>query len=375
MQKKILIIAGIIIIALIVVFALIPKHSAETNDKPIIKFGIILPLTGESAEVGQSAKAGLSMTLSDILKSSAGTRYDYKLVFEDSKSTARGTAMAAKKLISMDHVKALFSLWEIEGAIATDIADKNNIISMSVSFGEAVLQGKYAFNTMASYSTQSKEMVKELKRRGVKSVALFIDNSEMREQYEALEKEIKSNSNIKIVFKEYFNTGEKDYKSAIIKAAALKPEMYLISGYPPSPYVFLKQLKELTGRNDNVTCIDIFVDINSQDRVIANGLWYVDGNSLGTPEFQQKLFDYADIETQSCTGNIVVNLQVLVAAFENAPLEPGETVPNNDNIKRWILNNVKNFKTYAGNVTITDKGLIEMENSIKIIKDGKPTAM
>ena len=146
----------------------------------------------------------------------------------------------------------------------------------------------------------------------------------------------------------------------------------MISGYPPSPYIFMKQLKEITGRNDNVSSIDSMAEIDDTRREIANGLWYIDSNQNGLDAFQQRLEERKGIQSQSCVGNVASDLEIFINAVENAPVSAGEETPSRDSIRQWIFDNVKDYKTSSGKATVLEDGFIATKPSVKIIKDGKP---
>ncbi|MDR1025898.1 MAG: ABC transporter substrate-binding protein [Lactobacillus sp.] len=370
MKKLIALIATISI----AVFAYISfnKNHEETSSKPTIKIGATLPLTGDAADAGQATKAALLMTLETLNKNNL--KYNYHLVFEDNQMNGNKTAITTNKLIASDKVKAVFSIWGLMANVANTINDRNNVIGMSCAFGENPAKGTYNFNSTASYENQAEILTKEFQKRGIKSVALFIDNSDIREQYEIIEKALR-NANIKIAFKEYFNMGEKDYKMAIAKAEQNKHDFYMISGYPPSPFLFIKQLKEITGRNDNITSIDAIGELTPEEKKIAEGLWYVDSNLTGLPAFEEELLEKTGWTSLACSGHIAANLQILVAAYENAELKDGETIPDNDSIKDWILKNIKDFDTVSGKATVKENGFINIPPSIKIIKDGKNSSL
>ena len=329
-----------------------------------------MPLTGDSAEVGQATRAGLEMVLDEL--NQKDLKYNYKLVFEDSQMSPQKVATTLNKLINVDKAKAVLTFWNLMGNTAAALANQNGIFSLTCSIGEDSTKGDYNFNNYASNYNQSKILVETLKKKGVKTVALFTDNSGMRQQFEEVKNYMAKNSDIQIVFEEFFNPGEKDYKAAIIKASVKKPDMYLYSGYNPSTYIFMKQLKEITGKNDNVTTIDMFFDMAVKDRDIIEGLWYIDSNLNGTKEFQDKLLKEKGLVAQSCTGNTVANLQIIVDAYENAPLKEGETIPSNEAARKWIFDNVKNYDTYGGKVTVVREGLFDKQPSVKKMVNREP---
>lgn len=362
-MKKIL---SLVVASILTLSACDNKKEEITNEKPTIKIGATLPLTGNAAEAGQAAKAGLEMTLKKLNRTS--NKYNYELVFEDNQMIPQKVAITTNKMINMDKVSAVLSFWGLMGNIVADIANKNNIMSFSCTFGDFSNSGKYGYNIAPIYEEQAKTMLEELKKRNIRTVALFVDNTEITDQYNVLEKQIKEDSNIEIVFREQFQPGEKDYKMAIAKASAKTPDMYLISGYAPSPFLFMKQLKDITGRNDNVTSIDTFAEIFPQE--IVAGLWYADSNQGGTDDFIEELKEYkSDITPSSCLGSMVASLEILVDAAENS-----ETF-NNDSINQWIIKNVQNYKTSTGILNADKNGKIKTPVTIKQIKNGKPVVI
>jgi branched-chain amino acid transport system substrate-binding protein len=347
----------------------VPKE----NEKPIIKIGATLPLTGDAAEAGQAAKAGLEMTLEDLQQK--GLKYNYQLVFEDNQMNPQKVATTINKMVNIDNVKAVLSFWNLMGNVSSALAEQNNVFSFTCSIGEDSTKGKYNFNNYASNYQQAEVLVETLKKHNVKTVALFTDNSGMRHQFEFVKDYMKNHSDIEIVFEEFFNPGEKDYKAAIIKASAKNTDMYLYSGYNPSTYIFMKQLKEITGKNNNVTTIDMFFDMAVKDRDIIEGLWYVDSNLNGTKEFQDRLLKEKGLVSQSCTGNTAANLEIIVNAYENALVSEGETIPSNDAVRDWIFANVKDFDTVGGRVSVVREGLLDKKPSIKKMINREPVVV
>ena len=149
--------------------------------------------------------------------------------------------------------------------------------------------------------------------------------------------------------------------------------MYILLGFPPMAFVFTKQLNEITGKK-NVTGIDIFADMDEAQRHIAEGLWYVDNNANGNEQFAKDLVALKGMNTQSCAGNAAAGLQVLINAFENAPLEKGELIPNSDSIAKYIRD-TREFDTASDRIKLQGDGNFNVEPKIMIVKSGKRTTV
>lgn len=342
------------------------KNEETDNNKPVITIGATLPLSGDSAVAGVASKAALEMVLQDLQKS--GLKYDYHLVFENNDGSQMKTATTAQKLISVNKAKAVFSLWNVMGSVVASIANPKEVINMTCSWEEPSLIGPYTFNAISTNEQIAAKLVDELQKEGIKSVAILVDNSgEMI--IKQVEKKLKT-AGIKIVFNEISNMGNNDYKMAVIKARQNNPDKYIIIGVPPMPYIFVKQLAEITGRK-NVTGVDGFMEMTEDQRSIADGLWYIDSNVNGTKEFAKRLKEIKQVETQSCAGNLAANLQILINAFENVPLKDGQKVPDNQEVVEYIRKNVKDFPTVSGAATLIRDNIVNIKPLKRMIKNGK----
>ena len=363
---------SVILAVLLVVFGVFvwkAENNKKTNqsDRPVVKIGVTIPLTGDSAEAGIATRAGMNMVL-DKLQKDGDLRYDYQLVYEDNKASPASVATTTRKLIDVDDVNAVFSIWTFMGNVVESIANPKKVVNMTCSWETDKPFGKYTFSLIPTNDEMAVFTAEQLKDRGINSVALFIDD-----QGEFIIKDVRKRikeAGIDIVFDERTPMESRDFKMEISKANAKNPDMYVLIGTPPMPFIFIKQLHEMTGKK-NVTCFDCFTEMTAEQRVIAEGLWQIDDNITGNVQFEKDMIENTGIETNSCAGNSAANLQILVNAYENAKLEDGEVVPNSDNIVEYIKNNTKDFDTVAGPATIINNNVINVSPLVKIVKDGK----
>ena len=360
-MKKLLVLGIVaVIIAIVAGFMCFKKYNVEdASEKTTIKIGVTLPLTGDVGFVGQTVKTGMEMTLSN--EKSKELKHNYELVFENNYGTPAKTASTTNKLVSVDKVNAVMSIWSPMSGVAAAVTAPKKILSMVCSWEDEALLNPYTFNVMATNEQMVGLLIKTLKDKGVQKIAILTDNSGefFREK---LEEKLKD-ADIKIVFNEKTNMGHNDFRIAIVKAEQDKPDMYVVIGFPPVPFIFTKQLLEITGKAQ-VTGLDIFEDMAPDQRYIAEGLWNVDSNTHGNDKFIKDLLAKG-YESQSCVGNLSAGLQILVNAFENAPDS------DSDSVAKYIKDNVKKFDTVVGEVNISEDNNINVLPKIKIIKDGK----
>ena len=106
---------------------------------------------------------------------------------------------------------------------------------------------------------------------------------------------------------------------------------------------------------------------------LVDGLWYVK-SANGIPEFAAKLKSKTNNTTQSCTGNMYENLNLLIWAYENTPLKTGETIPNNEDVAKTLYS-VKNRYGAIGKYSIDKDGIIQSKATLEMMVDGKPVVI
>ncbi|MEK7390909.1 MAG: ABC transporter substrate-binding protein, partial [Patescibacteria group bacterium] len=94
---------AIIIIVIIVVLGgiLFTKNSSNLQtDKTAIKVGVIIPLTGDLAIIGEELKKGIDLAISELQFKGL----NITAIYEDDRFDPKVTATAANKLLNIDKV-------------------------------------------------------------------------------------------------------------------------------------------------------------------------------------------------------------------------------------------------------------------------------
>lgn len=336
--------------------------SEEKSDKPTITIGASLPLSGNMAHIGVSAKNSLQMALDEWNKKD--TKFKYKLLVEDDAFQAKKVASIVNKFVNVDKTKAVFTVFSIGANVASPIAQNGHAIHMTCAYGSQPADGFYNFNNITQYDNQTDLMLSELKKRGVKSIALLISNNVgSTQQADILEQKIKKDKKIKIVGKEVFNPGTKDFKMIIEKILAKgQPDIFYVDGITPDANLIAKYLKETTGKI-NLTTINDFIE--TPERENFEGLWFVESAS-GTDEFNAKYEQKYGEQVYLCGANMYDNLNLLIESYEQS-----ETVDVDNDVTVKKLLSVKDKQGAIGVFSIDENGIIQSNATVKFIKNGK----
>ena len=334
----------------------------EKSDKPIITIGASLPLTGNMAHIGKSAKNSLQMALDEWNKKD--TKFKYKLLVEDDAFEAKKVANIINKFVNIDRAMAVFTVFSIGANVASPITQNGHVIHMTCAYGSQPADGFYNFNNITQYDNQTNLMLAELKKRGIKSIALLVSNNiGSTQQADILEQKIKHDKTIKIIGKEIFNPGTKDFKMIIEKILARgTPDIFYVDGITPDANLVAKYLKETTGKI-NLTTINDFIE--TPERENFEGLWFVESAS-GIDEFNAKYERKYGEQVYLCGANMYDNLNLLIEAYEQS-----ETADiDNDTIVKRLLN-VKDKQGAIGGFSIDENGIIQSNANVKVIRNGK----
>ena len=110
--------------------------------EPELKIGVIIPLSGTMAPSGQAFREAALMAVED---SAAGLPFKVSLTFEDDKLESKLAGTAAQKLIAQNGVHALISTWSYGGSVVSPIAQKAEVLHLSVAWAKSIAEGEFNF--------------------------------------------------------------------------------------------------------------------------------------------------------------------------------------------------------------------------------------
>lgn len=340
------------------------KEEAK-SDKPTIKIGAILPLTGFDPQGGENAKKTLIYVASQISKNSI---INYEVIVEDNAGqTAKGLS-ATKKLATYDKVDIIInSVSSVCKATAPYLA-AINIPQISFVTDRSAAIGKTNFVFWVSAEEFSRKMIQWLKAKEYKYIVAFVsvnDTSEIR--YSALENLLRG-SDITLN-KIAVTPGAKYFAIDIHKAKELNPNVYLILSPMPELDVLGKQLKE-SGNNIPLSSMD-FLNY-TQTPTLFEGAEFISADD-GNKEIINELVKTLDLKTTYSVAYIYDALHMIDYIVSNY-YKIHNKIPNGDEISTELIK-LKQYKGAVGELVINENGVIDVQAVVKTIKNGKPVVI
>ncbi|MDD4990020.1 MAG: ABC transporter substrate-binding protein [Candidatus Pacebacteria bacterium] len=364
-QKKIFL--AILILAVIAVGAWYgiwgKGKSSQVSHRAVVKIGVILPLTGNTAFMGESCRKAMVMAQEQL----GNTKYDYQLIFEDDGMDKIKTASAFSKLANIDKVDAVVSWSSGSGNVVSPMAEQNKIIHFGIASDANVAKGDYNFTHLTPPESEAVKMVQELVKRQISKIALVGLNQEgVVATFNFLRSKM-AGAGIEIVFDALLSGEQMDFKTEIQKIKNAKPQIVVLEFFSPQIEIFASQAKEL-GLDIPLTAIEAFEF--SERPELFNGLWYVqvaDPTNDFVKLYQEKYND--EPKLGAANGFDVFNL--LMKGFEIVGQNQKVKPVNEEVIK--ALEQIKDFPGAVGLISVLpESGIVWSEAEVRMIKDGKP---
>ena len=243
-------------VGLAIGIAIIGPSLARAQD--VVKLGEIEAQTGALNTYGWMSSQGMRMAVDKINKAGgfevAGKKYKFELINPDTQGNPQQALIELKKMLDQEHVKYIFGpfLTNVYKGIAPYAQGANGKFLLiggatAIHFDLGKPNNDYlmrSWNWDAGPAGFGSLMVKDLKERGAKKVAMLMQNDAFghvaRDIYAPLFKDAG------IAFEEeWFEPATTDFSSVLAKIAAGKPD-YLFPGYTDAVlYDIVRQATEV----------------------------------------------------------------------------------------------------------------------------------
>lgn len=243
-MKKILLMS---LIVLIVVIGVIGLYLMQPRSEEKIKIGIILPLTGELSDQGQSSKNGIILATEEINNNGGINGKKVEAIFEDSQCQPANAVSAFYKLVDIDKVNILVGDICSSASLAiADLADKRKIVLVNAgTVAKQLTKSPYVFRIWFSEVQLGSRLAEKASAISCKKMAIFYVNNDFGEGFTNVVEEKFPQLGGEIALSQPFNQDETDFKTGLLKATENNPDCYFLALYPNGLIAALKQMKEM----------------------------------------------------------------------------------------------------------------------------------
>jgi branched-chain amino acid transport system substrate-binding protein len=250
----------ILVLASILLLAAAPQ--AWSAAKPPIKLGAVLRLS-IGAEDGIPARRGLEMAVAEVNKTGGIDGRQVQLIVEDEKDSPGAAVNAVKKLIEVDKVVAIIGpMTSGDMMAAGKVANDAKVVDISPTATTPALSG-YGASLCRGCSRidRQAEVLTDYVAQNwkPKTVAIFYSNEPYGKGCAGIFSKFFEKHGIKVVAKESFNRGARDFKAELTKIKAANPDMLFIPGYTPETAPAAAQARQL-GMNQKI--LGVYGDMN-----------------------------------------------------------------------------------------------------------------
>jgi len=145
--------------------------SIRAEIKETVKIGVILPLTGDNSDFGRPIQELLSYKFNHLPENS---HFEYKLFFEDDQLVAKNALLAAHRLIDLENVDVLMTMFSASGSVAAPLAAQKKVPHLMLNMNEAAADGQYNFICITPVDSSVKLWNRYAQKKDYHRVAFFI---------------------------------------------------------------------------------------------------------------------------------------------------------------------------------------------------------
>ena len=361
-EKKIILITFVITIVIVIgIFAIQTINSPSKNN---INIGVIFPLTGPAAYLGEATQNAVEMATEEVNNSNLLGKRNLKIIGGDSKADPKEAVTVFRNLSSLHKMTAMYCLTAADTFAVAPLSNKMSIPFFTGTIAPGVADlGDFIFRNASNLNFDAEMLAAlcandlKLKRIALLSVNLPIISSlekAFSQKFESL--------GGTFLGTEYGNLGDTDFRTQLSKIKAKNPDGIYCIGYKEIGFM-LKQAREL---GVNVQFLGA-AGMESQDIVniagkAAEGAIYTQANDnlaqTFVDSYSKRYNKRPDINAAQAYDTIKIIATVI-----------GDKELSSDEIRVGLLN-VKDYIGVTGPTTFLPNGDTNKTPIFKTIKEG-----
>lgn len=341
----------------------------ETISEPI-KIGVLIPITGLAAAIGEDNRQGLEIAKEDLLMKYPNLKLE--ILYEDTAYDQKVAVNAYHKLRDISKVKAIISGGtKISGPIRNS-AQADKVLQIAIWSAAPSYSDTHDLNyrTTPMSDDNVPALVNYLVSRNLKTLAVFYPNDEFGVTYKEAFEKLAPVAGIELVIVEGYSAVDKDFRMSLTKIKSKNPQAMFAAGTAPQLGNIFKQAKEI-GVNAKFLSQGAAENKQMLDGALgaAEGLiysYYFDPVSKYAKDFADKYFvRYGKVSSQYA-AEAYTSLMLIGEAVNYC-----DNHANSDCWKNY-LDNFQNSPTVLGLATIDKHGDLKPDDVfLKTVKNGQ----
>jgi len=334
----------------------------QKTDKPVVKIGVTMPLTGAMGKFGQEIKKGFELRLSQIPNNS---KYHYQVIFEDDQLQASKEFTNAQKLINFDNVDVIISTFAGSGPAIADLAKAKQVIHFDSTWTDKIAKSSpYSFMHEIQPADTVKVWMDIAYKKGYRRISIINNETHAGGEYVIAEAKrlVSQYPGMKIVDIERVPMMDANLRTVVAKMNKKNPDLYLSVLLSPTTDMWGKILKE-QGITTPTSSVDLF--INTTDLSLFNG-GFVTGPASPNKQFTDDyIATYGENFTNFMTPFAYDIIDTLFKAYEKY-----DTKPTGEQISHDLLN-LKDYSGIFGQIWVDEYGMFHNIPTAFEIKGGQ----
>jgi branched-chain amino acid transport system substrate-binding protein len=218
--------------------------NAQTNAP--YKLGATFPLTGPLVTLVGASKAGVDLAVAEINAAGGVKGHPLQVVYEDSQGTPQGGVAAMRKLVEVDGVQAIMTIFTNVVTAQMPLSDQLKVPTLStIESPGLVNRSQYSFAHTQTVGLEAPLIRDYWKRAGYKRVYAFLGNNAFGQIIEPIVKQLAAD-----VGAEYGETfldlNQTDYRGSIAKAKDFNPDVLFVTAQgSQAETAAIRQIREL----------------------------------------------------------------------------------------------------------------------------------
>ncbi|MBP5399976.1 MAG: ABC transporter substrate-binding protein [Alphaproteobacteria bacterium] len=337
------------------------KDASQADNRPVVKIGVMLPLSGEMAEFGENSRYAVEFAAEDHKDSPI----KFDIIFEDDTFTSSRGAVIANKFISVDKVDAIVTSFSPVGSVVSPIADKAKVLHIGLANAANIAEGELNFTDWQQVDIAAKKLVDYLASQNCKKVVSFnletVGNEEMR---------IETNRFLDergIEYKEFnFNPDNRDFAVMLQKALAFEADYWILNSFSPGQDIIRKKMLEhkIDIPVVNIQCMKLTKDIQ-----LFENQAFVDAPD-GSKEFKERMAEKTSSKVLNIAAYAYDIVNIIMKANEDFYAK-NSRIPNDYELAD-TLKKTKFYQGVVGELEVQDNGIIKSPSVMKKIINGQP---